>query len=241
MVFGPTILYRVILFFYAYCLIYLLHHDRTFTAIAITCITFYAVLKIGSRGGIIAIGVIWLILIIRYLSINFLIKMLVALMLLWYFLDWEEIFSSRAFYFSSDSESTNIRLDKLSMVEQFLNSKEIWFGMSNPSALVGNYPHNIFAEILIYHGLIAFGIFFVLNMISLYIVFRNFSQKKWIFNFALLFAPIFVGAQFSGNLLDNYFYITAMAFLIITHASKYTTIKFSLNQKKSALCASNKF
>jgi hypothetical protein len=218
-------LYRVILFFYAYCLIYLAHHNRNIATIIISCIAFYAILKIGSRGGIVAIAAMWLLLFHRHISTALILKVSLALLVATPFLDLESILSSRAFNFSTDSESTNVRLDKLWMIEQFLGGDEIWLGTSNPSALVGNYPHNIFAEILIFHGLIAFIVFLSLNILTFYIIFKHGRNEKWVFNFALLFAPVFVGAQFSGSLMDNYCYISGMSFLIGTKLIKFRRVK----------------
>jgi hypothetical protein len=215
LIFGPTILYRVVLFFYAVCLVFSLRYRNRLLTVIFACMAFYSVLKIGSRGGIVALLFLWGLVAFRNFSIKYFLLIAFALLVAYFFLDLDAIFSSRAFYFSSDSESSNIRLDKLAMIDEFLSGEEVLFGMSYPYALVGNYPHNIFAEFLIFHGVIAFAIllFFVLLVAKAYI----FPGPQWVTDSIIIFSPILVGALFSGSLLDNYFFVAIACYLVVAH------------------------
>lgn len=214
LVFGPTILYRVILFFYGYCLLFLIPRDRSLLIVFSSALAFYSVLKIGSRGGIVSLGVIWLLALRGRISWRLLAWSGIIFCAALIIFGIEDISSSRAFYFSSDSESTNVRLDKLRMVSYFLEGDEVFFGMSNPTSLVGNYPHNIFAEILIFHGLLAFLLFCIMNLTTIFFALRINEKNNWIYKLIILMSPILIGSQFSGSLMDNYFYISLMCYII---------------------------
>lgn len=214
LIFGPTILYRIILFFYAICIIFSIHGRRRLLAVVFTCMAFYSVLKIGSRGGIVALFFIWLLITRRFFSWKYVVFSAIALLIAYLMSDVDGILSSRAFYFSSDSESSNIRLDKLAMVQNFLQGGEILGGMTNPNSLVGNYPHNILAEFLIFHGIFAFlGILFlVLFLVKVFL--KEAGRRDWMYDSLIVFSPIFVGSLFSGSLLDNYFFVSAACYLM---------------------------
>ncbi|MGL1277293.1 hypothetical protein [Vibrio parahaemolyticus] len=205
-IFGPTILYRVVLFFYGVSLIYFLKNSKYFSFIFITGVTFFCILKIGSRGGIVVMFAMLFSGLFFFARLKSLIKFIPLIIIpVLFFVDFDYVLSSRAFYFSSESESSNVRLDKLSMVYSFMDSKfsEIFFGLEVPSKLVGNYPHNIFAEILFYHGLFAFVLFSLFYSFTFIVPFL--TKDREIKSIFIISLPILIGSQFSGRLLDNYF------------------------------------
>lgn len=212
LVFGPTILYRVVLFFYAVCLIYDLRNKKRLMITVFACMAFYSVLKIGSRGGIVALFFLWALVAFRYFSWRNFILILLALGGAYVLSDVDAILSSRAFYFSSDSESSYIRLNKLAMIDEFFNGNEVLFGMSYPYSIVGNYPHNIFAEFLIFHGIFAFGLLLAL-VLAVAKIFLS-SGRTWINDSIIIFSPVMVGSLFSGSLMDNYFFVAGACYIV---------------------------
>lgn len=206
-VFGPTILYRVILLFYAVCIIYLLPAGRKWLLVILSGVAFYCIIKIGSRGGLVSIIVMWLLILRRDIKLSpFAWAAVIAAGVLISFKA-DYILSSRAFYFSQDSVSSNVRLHKLEMIGEFLRGDELWFGMKNPHALVGNYPHNIFAEFLVFHGIFAFTLLACLCLPFFFSLIDAGRRRPDQFQLLLLATPILVGAQFSGSLLDNYSFV----------------------------------
>lgn len=213
-IFGPTILYRIYLLFYAISAIYLLSNKSYSVFIILSFIALLSVIVIGSRGGIVVILSMWVVILFKYFSIRFQCVVFTSLIIISTLLfKFTTIFSSRAFYFSLSSESSNVRLDKLKLIYDFFdyNTFEVLFGLNSPHVLVGKYPHNILVEILIFHGLIYFVIFIILFVF--YIIYPMVSKNIRNTNMFILTLPIVIGSQFSGRLLDNYFSISAIYYL----------------------------
>jgi len=165
----------------------------------------------GSRGGTIILILIlciflWYILPKGKRVVFFLLTAFFVVM--WMFMNWQwiELLLGRLVYFDLNNGSETYRLNALYKVVAFFkeeSSQGILFGVTNinkyfPFSNEGGYPHNIFFEIIIYHGIILFSFFIamLLHFGSKVIM----SKYKFLY---LSFIPIFIGSMFSGDISDN--------------------------------------
>lgn len=224
-VFGPTILYRVVLILYFTICIFALKNEKYLIFLFLTVITVIIIVRIGSRGGIVTIVVMSMFVLGRYVNIYIFAQIIIALFLAFLFIYncdqqfnqiFDNLFSSlRAFNFDSDGASIAIRLEKASSIFDLLNSPQVAFGSVDPNGFTGNYPHNIFVEVIIYHGIFEFLLFAFMHIGYLRVIFmpKKYSENDWYI--AMLFMPIMIGSQFSGSLLDNYSYLSVLTCFMI--------------------------
>jgi hypothetical protein len=213
LLFGPTILYRVVLFFYGIAAACCIARNMSAASILLAVVAFYAIYKIGSRGGIVALVAMWLVMLRVTGALRFK-TLLLGVVLAAFFISYSDVFlGSRTFYFSSDSESSNVRIDKLAAAYDYIASPSVWLGMVEPSKLVGNYPHNIFAEFLVFHGLFATLLLIFYSSALPLVILDGGRRYPACFNLIIIFMPIIIGAQFSGSLIDNYAYVAFLCYI----------------------------
>jgi len=199
-VFGPNILYRIILFLFGCYLFYSAIHssNRVWLAVAFL-LTTYLVFRTGSRGGMVALaatlGLAYLN--SKYKKTYFALGILVAVLVGSIFLD-SLLVDSRSLQFGG--ESSEVRLEKVQAAKNFVQSSNLLIGAEDPRKYTGVYPHNIFLEFFVYHGLIGLALLVALFVALIFRVVSSYYHRL-IF---LPFAGITVGSLFSGSLMDNY-------------------------------------
>lgn len=208
LIFGPTILYRVIGFLWGGILLYHFSHPfsvrRLWFTLLASGFSVYLLLKTGSRGAVLVLAV--MLMAIAYIS--HLKKIVLGaplfLILAFYFYYVMELAGSRSFRFTG--ESTDVRLSKFEAFKMFIESPDIWWGSANPTMYTGVYPHNILLEFFIYYGVIGGGIFLVCILAHFASLFYR--------NVLVLFLPLLpiaIGVQFSGSNMDNYAFVAVAA------------------------------
>jgi|GEM_PF-2445849 hypothetical protein len=208
-IFGPTILYRVVGFFWGVVLLSSISQRKGFYpwgALLCTFLAVYILFRTGSRGAILVLAVMFFSL---YWVAGFKKKIIAALLLLPLLFSALHDFSFneyRAFNFGG--ESTEVRISKVSAVNDFLTTGNVFWGASDPSVYVGVYPHNIVVEFLVYYGIPAFVALLVLLVAFFGLVAVNRKMAVMM----LPFYPIVVGSLFSGSNMDNYFVIAVLIY-----------------------------
>jgi len=208
-VFGPNILYRV--FILLAVLSYFRLHGSVKYIMFMTC--FVGIALTGSRGGLV-VGLLTLMAIIlssaRWnLKIKYVIPIFLALLLVYLmplYGDFAKNVVGRLFLMSG--ESIDGRLAFIAQALMFLNAGffklVLGFGVY-PNEFLSFYPHNIYVELLISHGMISTGLFLLVSIgVFLYATFnrRKVSRdQRFIF---VVFVMFLSSSQFSGSFYDNW-------------------------------------
>lgn len=218
-IFGPNILYRIFIF------LAILSYFRLkgLMGLIIICLCVIGVVLTGSRGGLV-VGVLVVTATIfssRRLEFNKSVVFLLFLLpfALYLFLPKIEVLSfviERLFLFAGGS-SIEGRLQFFYVSLSILNGGffDLLFGYGvYPNEILKFYPHNIFLELLVSHGILA-SIFFL--FISIYIFVYSVLMRKKISSeqqfLFVVFVLFFLSAQFSGSFYDNWTCLT-LAFCI---------------------------
>lgn len=222
-IFGSNVLYRIfsILTIWAIFLLGLTITKKRHYAISLAfVITIYlvGVLSTGSRGAIFSILVVLFCLYHQYViklstrKIFFLgfLSFVIFGLLFYYMSDW--FFNSRFSNFDYENNlSLALRLnpwvDFISNPIHFILS----FGMPY-SEFMGQYghsqfgyPHNIFLELVFFYGFFGFLLFVFLMMLLFSSIKKLFTKPFCLGSvFLYCFMIVFLGAQTSGSLLDNF-------------------------------------
>lgn len=201
-IYGPNVLYRIVLFFLGVVLVCLFNEKAVFYKILkiITIIlASYLVFRTGSRGGLVSLAITLLIFSYHVTSLKYFIGIcMLAITMLIYSLSKIVIEDYRILKF--DGDSSDVRLDKVSAINDFISNGSFFLGSLDPTKYTGVHPHNVLIESLVYHG---FFYYFVVQIALLVVFFQVWLNK----NVALLFLPycgICVGMFFSGSYIDNY-------------------------------------
>ena len=217
-IFGPNMLYRVVGFFLAIGGGYLFFKGMRFSALILSLLSYYILILIGSRGGLVVMLITLLLFFHIYNKrITFFNLSLGAALLSFpiFFLNIDlsffRIFNFQSFGAIEDTDYVGaysrlrpflfllFEQDRFSIIgithEEFLNIFSI------PGYL---YPHNMFLELAIYFGWL--GVFIAL--ITLYKIIELFlltlkarTNPFVIFCYSLL--VLFLGTMFSGDMGDN--------------------------------------
>ena len=208
-VFGPNILYRV--FVLLAVLSYFRLHGSVKYIVFLTC--FVGIALTGSRGGLVA-GLLTLMAIImssarwnlniKHVIPIFLASLLVYLMLLYG--DFAKFVLGRLFLISGGSIDGRLAFMEQALI--FFNAEffDLIFGFGvYPNEIFSFYPHNIFLELLVSHGMLPISLFFlVLIYVFLSAIFnrRTISRdQRFIFVVLVMFLS---SSQFSGSFYDNW-------------------------------------
>ena len=208
-VFGPNILYRV--FILLAILSYFRLHGSVKNIVFMTC--FVGIALTGSRGGLV-VGLLTLMAIIlssaRWnLKIKYVIPIFVAPLLVYLILlygDFAKFVLGRLFLMSGGS--IDGRLTFIADAAIFFNTGFfdliLGFGVY-PNEVLSFYPHNIFVELLISHGMLSTSLFVLVSInVFLYAIFnrRTISRdQRFIFVVLVMFLS---SSQFSGGFYDNW-------------------------------------
>lgn len=212
-IYGPNVLYRIVIFFLGVILVCFFNEKALFyrlLKISTIILASYLVFRTGSRGGLVSLAVILLIFSYHATSLrNFIAIFGLIITLLIYLLSQIMIEDYRILRF--DGESSEVRLDKASAINDFIANGSFFLGSLDPSKYTGVHPHNLLIESLIYHG---FFYYFIVQISLIVAFFQVWLNKK----VALLFMPycgICVGMFFSGSYIDNYVGLGVLILILI--------------------------
>ena len=113
----------------------------------------------------------------------------------------------RFFYFSLENSSLQVRASFFSDFLDYLKILDIGdllFGDGESERVFSFYPHNIFLESFVYHGIFVSFIFVAYLFIFLYALYKPLNAGNRNLNLVLLFSPIFLGSISSGNFFEAY-------------------------------------
>lgn len=212
-VFGPNMLYRLVTILSIY-LIFLAFRGNdklvTLTSIFVFVFSFYILMEINSRGSFPGYIYLLLILMLRYFS-----KTRAA------FISAFLVLSISLFLGSELNSLRTISLEDLSLnirsvfLHDFLNDVIFdvgFFGESYdvfiPYSTYGfQYPHNLIIELILFYGVpglfLSFLMIFSFFQASGYLLNKKYSDDYVVIT-AIAYITIFLGAQFSGDLSDNF-------------------------------------
>ena len=227
-IFGPNMLYRffgVVLFVSAMSVYYDKGIKRALSVL-IAVFGSFAIMLTGSGGGVLIFVSILLVFFFKASPIicgiftaafigcvaTFLFSNGTSLPLRWIDADWMPLALTRLLY----------KLDTLSSVDRFV----VWVDLlSQPISILGKnyenfngtwidghiYPHNIFIELIVFYGVLGHlaGLIVIIAIIKSlsYLLSRDIS--------AITFVIIFIGAQLSGDLSDNYAVISFAFYFLL--------------------------
>lgn len=230
-IFGPNVLYRIYVFLFGLMILCLFDFKApgrrvilSGTLVVIFLYIMTAILGVlivatGSRGGLVAaVGALLVIAYLartladRYSSMVFGVftllgggALLVAVLL--------GPLLGRLLFLDLSNTSEMVRLELLRQTFRFLTEAgpaEILFGVGAMNRFFSFYPHNIFAEALVYGGL-----FLLLVVIMAFVVLTiAIGRRKNDGILVLPFVGIIVGSLFSGSLLYNYPVLSLAAYLV---------------------------
>jgi hypothetical protein len=123
----------------------------------------------------------------------------------------------RSFYFSMENASIATRQGFLGEFLDYVRSasvKDFLIGSGFNTRIFSYYPHNLFMEYLVYHGITLFllSVYYLLILIKA-IIKPPLKRCKRDY-MALVLAPIFLGSLFSGSMFESY-PILSFSFLIM--------------------------
>lgn len=231
-IFGPNILYRVFGVLYMSLFISTLIRGRDWELGNLVLLSSYICVFIGlvatgSRGATITLLLCTIVLVIylkNQLSLMKFILLFSIPVVFFVYLYMDDIVGvmGRLLFFDVNNGSESVRLDMFSRVFIFLSdstSKEILFGLGNLNRIFpeeGYYPHNLLVELIVYHGLIYFTVCILFFLYTTFIFCKETEANVSL----LIFLPIVIGSQLSGNLTDNYIAFLAPA-LIFLNSHRY--------------------
>lgn len=232
-VFGPNIMYRIILFLcFGYFLLQLRKNTKQVRGLIIFFPGLFAVLATGSRGGLVSWFVLFLLALFISLGrtykfgrnfwyyfpgIAFFMVGVVAL------LQQAQDYFTRPFYFDFEGSVRFGFFERYVSFYQEANILDLLFGAGRDSHWFFFYPHNLFLEVSVWWG-VGPLILIVGYMISIGFAIRESVVSKMPSNAllaSLLVLPVFLGAQFSGSLFESSIVVALGAvFISSTFASK---------------------
>ncbi|MEY8216684.1 MAG: hypothetical protein RPR97_19635 [Colwellia sp.] len=228
-IFGPNILYRIFGVLYMSLFISILIRGidwkwANLILLSSYILVFIGLVATGSRGATIILLLCTIVLVIYLKNKLSLMKFIVLfsvplVFLLYLYMDDIVGVMGRLLFFDVNNGSETVRLDMFSRLFVFFSdstSKEILFGLGNLNRIFaeeGYYPHNLLVELIVYHGLIYFTVFMLFFLYTAFI----FCKKTEANVSLLIFLPIVIGCQFSGNLTDNYIAFLAPALLYLNN------------------------
>ncbi len=210
--FGPNVLYRIGIFFY--CLILLKILDTKKMRLQLFSISFIIfgllILYLETRGGLVIFALVTVNAICFILKKNIFHYFLVATLILLMFIDLDGLSSLSHGGLRVDIHglSEGFRLDSFSWFISCLSFTCPIFGDGGGFyEKMGNYPHNLFSEALIYQGYISF----ILLIICFLYVSYFFSYKKEL----LVGYPIILATLLSGDNRDNTIAIILLFYYVV--------------------------
>jgi hypothetical protein len=242
-VFGPNVYYRVIGFLAASFLLsnYL---TRSF-GFPVLFILFGAVIGLaatGSRGAVLVI-IFLVALFYRDLfdksadkSLRLPAALFTASIIIFFyvFIDTFQKYFWRLTYLSLENGSEKVRLSYVNALKDYLENAgfiQLVFGDGYSQRVFSFYPHNIFLEAVVYHGLF-FSIPSLIFFGILVTAFRKSPSERTSFDMLVIIqGPIFIGTLISGSLMEAY---SIYAISIIYIAGIVSRMKFSDRQEPVA-------
>ncbi|MEM1132706.1 MAG: hypothetical protein AAGH53_07205 [Pseudomonadota bacterium] len=215
--FGPNILYRIFIFILICISLKAFRENVRFSYLILAILvvlTILLLLEIESRGGFITMAISLAALLYHQNRKNFILAGIIVVIGAFIYFDVE-----RFLYVLVDQENGGLRFDINAQSESFryyviidmiiniITPQKIfdYYGPTVFYITYGNYPHNIFAESYFYYG----PLFVFISLILAIIYLRVIATKPMY----LATLPIFIGANFSGDFLDNF-----IVFLLFTLA-----------------------
>ncbi len=225
-VFGPNVYYRVVGFFFIIFLIssFKLRSFGLYQA-TVFISSVVALASTGSRGAFVTI------LLLTFVTLSVIPKsnvkttvklsMSAVFVLFGIFLYqyWSHIYNLvwRIFYFSLESGSSLTRLKYVDIFWSYISDasvSQLIFGDGVSKRVFDFYPHNIFLEYIVYHG-VPFAIpivIYSLSLVTASIRGKLLSSERGFI--MLAFSPILLGAQFSGSMMESYSLMALSCILI---------------------------
>lgn len=209
-IFGPNILYRVLLFIYVFSSLLILRREKNIQFMILTLFVILALTVNGSRGGVAVFSVVFILILYKFGSRKtFLVGSLVSgLLFITYLL---AVDLPRAFIFTDYSGSNSI-LDRLTILKSSVSTIFNYpFGMGevgfkNKFTFI-HYPHNQILEFLLYYGIL--GLVLSCLVIIALLKVRN-------TDFGIINLTLFLPTLFSGTLTDNFMiYSWILSFLFV--------------------------
>ncbi len=216
-IFGPNVLYRVLIFFILTLIVVLTLFKikgrlKVIYSLVLLLILFYLLSLVGSRGGvIILVAVLSLTFLIKYFFNvrNFLLLLIIAPMLFLSLLDLFE--SSRVFSFEGIGQNIRIVffmefLNNISLIPVFGYS---WQDFLKYAVYGFSYPHNSFVELVYYYGVLGWLMVFFVSYVAIlairFFVKRTINSRNLIeYIYILLFLIVLFSSFASGDLTDNF-------------------------------------
>ncbi len=211
LIFGPNVMYRIlgVLFFLMYCSLSIQKSPKYYLLLLSYVATLIGLVLTGSRGATVVFLLQTLFLLIYFRNFNFakyvvLIGFVALFFVIFSYWDVVSGILGRVIYFDMNNGSESVRANMYLIVLDVFeaeSSTTLLFGLGNESNYFqGIYPHNLFIEILLYHGIV----FFLATLILGGLLFLKSRGNNFIGFCFLVFLPIIFGTMLSGNLTDNY-------------------------------------
>jgi len=233
-IFGPNMLYRLVVFLSIPVVAYYLLEDRKLLAAGVISLSFYLVLLSGSKGGVASLLVLLLSswhFYQRRIKLVYLISILVLIGLFFSFFSFDLTQNritdfSRVAIDTQNHEDSYIRLrpwlyllfntDRLDIIGIDHSTFMVLFGSHG-----FKYPHNILLELIIFYGV--FGLFVAFYMmVKVSIISKNLVisrvAPRHAFYYSILGAGL--GTFLSGDLGDNGVFIGAIFAFHVSITSK---------------------
>lgn len=224
-IFGPNVYYRVIGFLYILFLLVSLWTGklRNFRFLVLSA-AIIMLLSTGSRGAAMIIALLFILYakasITHSRSGVFQFTFLLIFLCGGFVYYSEKFFERfwRLFYFSFENASLQTRWSFLVEFNKYfetISAKDVFFGNGESQRIFVYYPHNIFIESFVYHGIFIFLIFVMYFMMLLYALFQPFDAGNRNLNLILLFSPIFLGSMVSGSFFEAYTVAAVAIFTLV--------------------------
>lgn len=223
-VFGPNILYRIYGFLFFVYVLNLsdnrISRREKITVIVMLVLFFLCSATTLSRGAtfVIISVMLYVFFVVRIFSLLEMIGLgVLGLLLITFGLDFSFLsLFDRLLLFKESGNSVSIS-SRMQFYHDFIYYLDsdilgILFGLGSINVVYDYYPHNIFLEVFVYLGTVI-GLFFVVGLLKS-IFFSLFYKEKKVGKLIWLYSPVFIGANFSGGLLDH-FYLLTIVFVVL--------------------------
>jgi len=200
LIFGPNVYYRVVFFLWALQIV-----NMKRSALKHRLGAFLSIISTGSRASLI-LGFFLLKLKIR--RVQSLIIVSVGSIIIYNLIS---SFSSRLLYYANLTESYRY-LTFMEIIDPKLpySLNQILFGSTSINKVYSFYPHNIFLESFVEHGIIRT----IIPVFSYLMFIYNYQKQKRLY---MPIAGIFIGALFSGSYYENFIIASLPIFLILNN------------------------
>lgn len=224
-IFGPNILYRIFCFIGFLFLVRVNLSYKIGEKISIYKVYLFvgamsfSALSTGSRGGSIAAFIMLaylLVLFSKRSTARYAIVILAAFFWIINNLSLVQQSLGRSVNFDLSGDSISIRITLYERVKAFLSeasTAELLFGVGSPNRfypIEGLYPHNLFIEMIIYHGTYLILIFFIASLFAIFLSIKNITLRT----LSVVFLPIYIGSMFSGQFIDHS-YLVSFPFIVV--------------------------